>query len=96
MVQFFIDSLAPVIRECIGYHICDGSWGDSDYSHAPIKQLVLNVAVTVFTSRKLVKSCPNPKRISYSIELMVLMLLKLSISDARSSHWLILRMSPWM
>ena len=26
MVQFFIDSLAPVIRECIGYHICDGSW----------------------------------------------------------------------
>ena len=23
MVQFFIDSLAPVIRECIGYHICD-------------------------------------------------------------------------
>ena len=26
MVQFFIDSLAPVIRECIGHHICDGSW----------------------------------------------------------------------
>ena len=96
MVQFFIDSLAPVIRECIGYHICDGSWGDSDYSHAPIKQLVLNVAVTVFTSRRLVKSCLNPKRIFYSIELMVQMLLILPISDARSSHRLTLLMSPWM
>ena len=41
MVQFFIDSLAPVIRECVCYHICDGSWGESDYSHARIKQLVL-------------------------------------------------------
>ena len=96
MVQFFIDSLAPVIRECIGYHICDGSWGDSDYSHAPIKQLVLNVAVTVFTSRRLVKSCLNPKRIFYSTELMAQMLSILSISDARNSHRLILRMSPWM
>ena len=73
MVQFFIDSLAPVIRECIGYHMCDGSWGDSDYSHAPIKQLVLNVAVTVFTSRRLVKNCPNPKRIFYSTERMARM-----------------------
>ena len=80
------------------YRLSHMRWfmGDSDYSHVPIKQLVLNVAVTVFASRKLVKSCPNPKRISYSIELMVQMLLILSISDARSSHRLILRMSPWM
>ena len=70
--------------------------GDSDYSHAPIKQLALNVAVMVFTSRRLVKSCLNPKRIFYSTELMVQMLSILSISDARSSHRLILRMSPWM
>ena len=49
-----------------------------------------------FTSRRLVKSCLNPKRIFYSIELMVQMLLILSISDARSSHRLTLRMSPWM
>ena len=26
MIPFFVESLAPVIRECIGYHICDGSW----------------------------------------------------------------------
>ena len=26
MIPYFIESLAPVIRECIGYHICDGSW----------------------------------------------------------------------
>lgn len=26
MIPFFVDSLVPVIRECIGYHICDGSW----------------------------------------------------------------------
>ena len=44
--------------------------------------------------KELVKSCLNPKRIFYSIELMVQMLLILSISDARSSHRLILRMSP--
>lgn len=26
MIPFFVESLLPVIRECIGYHICDGSW----------------------------------------------------------------------
>ena len=26
MIPFFISSLAPVIRECIGYHIASGSW----------------------------------------------------------------------
>lgn len=26
MVQFFIDSLVPVINECIGYYISSGSW----------------------------------------------------------------------
>lgn len=26
MIPFFISSLAPVIRECIGYHIAKGSW----------------------------------------------------------------------
>ena len=26
MIPFFVESLVPVIRECIGYHICDGSW----------------------------------------------------------------------
>lgn len=26
MIPYFVESLAPVIRECIGYHICDGSW----------------------------------------------------------------------
>ena len=26
MVQFFIDSLVPVINECIGYHISSGNW----------------------------------------------------------------------
>lgn len=26
MISYFVESLAPVIRECIGYHICDGSW----------------------------------------------------------------------
>ena len=26
MVAYFIESLAPVIRECIGYHITNGSW----------------------------------------------------------------------
>ena len=26
MIPFFVQSLVPVIRECIGYHICDGSW----------------------------------------------------------------------
>lgn len=26
MIPFFVESLIPVIRECIGYHICDGSW----------------------------------------------------------------------
>ena len=65
-------------------------------SFSLFKQLALNVAVTVFTSRKLVKSCLNPKRIFYSIELMVQMLLILSISDARNSHRPILRMSLWM
>lgn len=26
MVPFFIENLAPVIRECVGYHLHDGSW----------------------------------------------------------------------
>lgn len=26
MISFFIENLAPVIRECIGYHLTDGSW----------------------------------------------------------------------
>lgn len=26
MVDYFADSLAPVIQECIGYHLQDGSW----------------------------------------------------------------------
>lgn len=26
MVPFFVENLAPVIRECIGYHLHDGSW----------------------------------------------------------------------
>ena len=26
MIPFFVESLVPVIRECIGYDICDGSW----------------------------------------------------------------------
>ena len=26
MIPFFVESLVPVIRECIGYHTCDGSW----------------------------------------------------------------------
>lgn len=26
MIPFFVESLVPVIRECVGYHICDGSW----------------------------------------------------------------------
>ena len=26
MIPYFVESLAPVIRECIGYHICNGSW----------------------------------------------------------------------
>ena len=26
MIPYFVESLAPVIRECVGYHICDGSW----------------------------------------------------------------------
>ena len=26
MIPFFVESLVPVIWECIGYHICDGSW----------------------------------------------------------------------
>ena len=55
-------------------------------SFSLFKQLALNVAVTVFTSRRLVKNCLNPKRISCSTELMVLMLSILSTSDARSSH----------
>ena len=69
---------------------------NNDVSFSLFKQLALNVAVTVFTSRRLVKSCLNPKRISYSIELMVQMLSILSISDVRSSHRLTLLMSPWM
>ena len=69
---------------------------NNDVSFSLFKQLALNVAVTVFTSRRLVKNCLNPKRIFYSIELMVQMLSILSISDARSSHRLTLLMSPWM
>ena len=69
---------------------------NNDVSFSLFKQLALNVAVTVFTSRKLVKSCLNPKRISYSTELMVQMLSILSISDARNSHRLTLRLSAWM
>lgn len=26
MVQFFIDSLVPIINECLGYHISSGNW----------------------------------------------------------------------
>ncbi len=26
MISFFVENLAPVIRECIGYHLNDGSW----------------------------------------------------------------------
>ena len=26
MVQFFADNIIPAIQECIGYHVCDGSW----------------------------------------------------------------------
>lgn len=26
MISYFVENLAPVIRECIGYHIEDGSW----------------------------------------------------------------------
>lgn len=26
MVPFFVENMAPVIRECIGYHLHDGSW----------------------------------------------------------------------
>ena len=26
MVQFFIDSLVPIINECVGYHISSGNW----------------------------------------------------------------------
>ena len=26
MISFFVENLAPVIRECIGYHLTDGSW----------------------------------------------------------------------
>lgn len=26
MVTFFVENLAPVIRECVGYHLHDGSW----------------------------------------------------------------------
>lgn len=26
MVPFFVENLAPVIRECVGYHLHDGSW----------------------------------------------------------------------
>lgn len=26
MVPFFVENLTPVIRECIGYHLHDGSW----------------------------------------------------------------------
>ena len=69
---------------------------NNDVSFSLFKQLALNVAVTVFTSRRLVKSCLNPKRIFYSTELMAQMLSILSISDARNSHRLTLLMSPWM
>ena len=69
---------------------------NNDVSFSLFKQLALNVAETVFTSRKLVKNCLNPKRISYSIELMVQMLSILSISDARSSHRRTRHVSLWM
>ena len=69
---------------------------NNDVSFSLFKQLALNAAVTVFTSRRLVKNCLNPKRIFYSTELMAQMLSILSISDARSSHRLTLLMSPWM
>lgn len=69
---------------------------NNDVSFSLFKQLALNVAVTVFTSRRLVKSCLNPKRIFYSTELMAQMLSILSISDARNSHRLTLLTSPWM
>lgn len=26
MVPFFVENLAPVIRECVGYHLHDGTW----------------------------------------------------------------------
>ena len=26
MISFFVENIAPVIRECIGYHLSDGSW----------------------------------------------------------------------
>ena len=26
MISYFVENLAPVIRECIGYHLNDGSW----------------------------------------------------------------------
>lgn len=26
MVQFFIDSLVPIINECVGYHVSSGNW----------------------------------------------------------------------
>lgn len=26
MISFFVENLAPVIRECVGYHLTDGSW----------------------------------------------------------------------
>lgn len=26
MIPYFVENLAPVIRECIGYHLTDGSW----------------------------------------------------------------------
>ena len=55
-------------------------------SFSLFKQLALNVAVTVFTSRKLVKSCLNPKRISYSTELMVQMLNFLKMSHDLGQH----------
>ena len=69
---------------------------NNDVSFSLFKQLALNVAVTVFTRRKLVKNCLNPKRIFYITELMAQMLSILSISDARNSHRLTLLMSPWM
>ena len=65
-------------------------------SFSLFKQLALSVAVTVFTSRRLVKNYLNPKRIFYSIELMVQMLLILSISGARSSHRRTRHVSLWM
>ena len=80
------------------YHLKadDSMVQNNDVSFSLFKQLALNVAVRVCRSRKLVKSSPNPTRISDSIERMVQMLLILSISDARNSHRLTLLMSPWM